>query len=202
MPLVLHAQKSVHGPYMLMVPWHFFMRAKVDDSNIHMIVPLARHCCMQCFSLPNSSTQHIWSTDLTKLLCNSCKAIGNALGVTCSEISARALHAGGAMALLRAKVDDSTIHMMGCWKSWAMLRYLHCSATDTTTFACCMTLAAPTPSPDMLHYRLMSALLLCLPLHYVINIPTQSFTPSHPCLPWQRISYPRQQMAGYCPWKG
>jgi len=42
------------------------------------------------------------------------------------------------MTLLYAKVDDSTIHMMGQWKSWAMLQYLHHSATDTMSFAQCM----------------------------------------------------------------
>jgi len=85
--------------------------------------------------LPGGQTKCIRSTDLTTMLRSSCKTIGAALGITCKEISARALRAGGAMALLRAKVDDSTIRMMGRWKSWAMLRYLHRSATDTTTFA-------------------------------------------------------------------
>jgi len=85
--------------------------------------------------LPNSTTKQIHSSDLTKQLQLSCKQIGNQLGITCAEISARALRAGGAMALLHGKVDDSTIRMMGHWKSWAMLQYLHRSATDTMSFA-------------------------------------------------------------------
>ena len=85
--------------------------------------------------LPNGQTKRIRSEDLTKLLRSSCKCIGPQLGITCSEISACALRAGGAMALLRAKVDDSTIRMMGRWRSWAMLQCLHRSATDTTSFA-------------------------------------------------------------------
>jgi len=42
------------------------------------------------------------------------------------------------MALLRAKVDNSTIRMMGQWKSWATLQYLHQSATNTMSYAKCM----------------------------------------------------------------
>jgi hypothetical protein len=65
----------------------------------------------------------------------SCKEIGESLGILYKDISARALRAGGAMALVRARVDSSLIRMMGRWKSWAMLEYLHRSATDTTSYA-------------------------------------------------------------------
>jgi hypothetical protein len=39
------------------------------------------------------------------------------------------------MALLRAKIDSSMIRLMGRWKSWAMLVYLHRSAADTSSYA-------------------------------------------------------------------
>ena len=39
------------------------------------------------------------------------------------------------MALLRANIDATTIRLMGRWKLWCMLQYLHRSAMDTTTFA-------------------------------------------------------------------
>jgi hypothetical protein len=39
------------------------------------------------------------------------------------------------MALLRARVDPVLIRLLGRWKSWTMLRYLHRSATETTHFA-------------------------------------------------------------------
>ena len=72
---------------------------------------------------------------LTNELRTSCDTIGDDLGLTRKEITARALRAGGAMALLRAKVDTTEIRLMGRWKSWAMLQYLHRSALTTTDFA-------------------------------------------------------------------
>jgi hypothetical protein len=65
----------------------------------------------------------------------TCVAIGNSLGLTARDISARVLRAGGAMALLRARVDSCIIRLLGHWKSWAMLEYLHRSATNTTPYA-------------------------------------------------------------------
>ena len=61
--------------------------------------------------------------------------MGAPLGLHPSDISARALRAGGAMALFRAKVDPSEIKLMGHWKSDAMLIYLHRSALNTLDFA-------------------------------------------------------------------
>lgn len=80
-------------------------------------------------------TKQVRSKDLTERLRASCHLIGNPIGISPSEISARALRAGGAMALLRSKIDSSLVRMMGRWKSWAMIRYLHRSAADTTTYA-------------------------------------------------------------------
>jgi hypothetical protein len=79
--------------------------------------------------------RHVRAKDLTNHLRLSCKAVGNELGLCWRDISARALRAGGAMALVRARIDSSLIRMMGRWKSWAMLEYLHRSATDTTSYA-------------------------------------------------------------------
>jgi hypothetical protein len=39
------------------------------------------------------------------------------------------------MALLRSNVDPVPIRLQGRWKSWTMIWYLHCSATDTSDFA-------------------------------------------------------------------
>ena len=39
------------------------------------------------------------------------------------------------MALLRAKVDPTEIRVIGRWRSWAMIRYLHRAALDTTNYA-------------------------------------------------------------------
>ena len=80
----------------------------------------------------SSSTKRITSTQLTKRLRTSCTEIGSTLGLAPKEISAKALRAGGAMALIRANVDPLKVRMMGRWKSWVMLRYLHRSAMNTS----------------------------------------------------------------------
>jgi hypothetical protein len=49
-------------------------------------------------------------------------------GFSPSDISARALRAGGAMALLCAQVDPDVIKLLGRWQSDQMLRYLHLQA--------------------------------------------------------------------------
>jgi len=117
--------KPTISPFKAVIRWvqHLRQHNAAGETTLHTAY------------LPNGTTKRIRSSDLTKHLQSSCKQIGKQLGITCSEISACALHAGGAMALLWAKVDDSTIHMMGLWKSWAMLQYLHHSATDTMAFA-------------------------------------------------------------------
>ena len=51
-----------------------------------------------------------------------------ALGFTPQDISARALRAGGAMALLCGHVDSDIIKLVGRWRSDEMLRYLHLQA--------------------------------------------------------------------------
>ena len=55
--------------------------------------------------------------------------MGNTIGISPADISARALRAGGAMALLCANVDHNTIRLVGRWCLDAMLRYLHIQAS-------------------------------------------------------------------------
>jgi hypothetical protein len=50
------------------------------------------------------------------------------LGYTPSDVSARALRSGGAMALLCAGVTPDVIRMVGRWRSDAIFRYLHLQA--------------------------------------------------------------------------
>lgn len=83
----------------------------------------------------NGTTRSVTSGMITNALRESCKVLGPSLGIKSTEISARALRAAGAMALLRARVDPSIIRLVGRWKSWTMLRYLHRSATETTEYA-------------------------------------------------------------------
>jgi hypothetical protein len=46
-------------------------------------------------------------------------------GITPTDVTARSLRAGGAMALLCGRVDSDSIRLVGRWKSDAMFRYLH-----------------------------------------------------------------------------
>ena len=54
--------------------------------------------------------------------------MGADLGFLPSEVSARSLHAAGAMDLLVSKVDPNIIQILGRWRSDEMLRYLHLTA--------------------------------------------------------------------------
>jgi hypothetical protein len=76
--------------------------------------------------------RHRWrlvpSTAVTAALRASAAVIGAGLGLQPGDISARALRAGGAMALLLGKVDYTTIQLIGRWRSAEILRYLHVSA--------------------------------------------------------------------------
>lgn len=78
---------------------------------------------------------NISSQSLTQSLRQALGTIGESLNIAPSEISARALRAGGAMALFRANVDPENIQLVGRWRSWAMREYLHRSATDTSSYA-------------------------------------------------------------------
>jgi hypothetical protein len=49
-------------------------------------------------------------------------------GIHATEVSARSLRAGGAMAMMCSKIDMNNIRMMGRWHSDAMMRYLHVQA--------------------------------------------------------------------------
>jgi hypothetical protein len=46
-------------------------------------------------------------------------------GIQATDISARSLRAGGAMAMFFGKIDMNNIRIMGRWHSDAMMRYLH-----------------------------------------------------------------------------
>ena len=66
---------------------------------------------------------------ITTLLRDSVRFLGpERLGFLERDVSARALRAAGAMALLVAKVDPNVIQMLGRWRSDEMFRYLHLSA--------------------------------------------------------------------------
>jgi hypothetical protein len=75
--------------------------------------------------LNSSRTMAITSTILTSHLRTAAAPLFHVTGFAPSDISARALRAGGAMALLCANVDPDVIKLLGRWRSDQMLRYLH-----------------------------------------------------------------------------
>ena len=77
----------------------------------------------------------ISSKVLTAELRKGVKQIGKSLNLAVNEVTARALRAGGCMALFRANISATNIKLCGRWRSWAMLDYLHSTGTDTTPFA-------------------------------------------------------------------
>ena len=64
-------------------------------------------------------------SDILKL---ATRFLGPTFGLSPDDISASSLRASGAMALLCAKVDSSTIRLIGRWRSNEMFRYLHTQA--------------------------------------------------------------------------
>ena len=72
-------------------------------------------------------TRPVTAAILTATLRSAAAALPD-LGFKPTDISARALRAGGAMALLCAQVDSNIIQLVGRWRSDEMLRYLHLQA--------------------------------------------------------------------------
>lgn len=69
---------------------------------------------------------------ITTHLRNTVNFLGTDLGFLPSEVSARSLRAGGAMALLLSDVDTDIIQLLGRWRSDEMFRYLHLNAEPIT----------------------------------------------------------------------
>lgn len=67
------------------------------------------------------------SSLLTTML-QEATTLSSNLGYGASDVSARSLRAGGAMALLCGRVDADTIRLVGRWQSDTMFRYLHAQA--------------------------------------------------------------------------
>uniref|UniRef100_A0A7S4I8H2 Uncharacterized protein n=1 Tax=Odontella aurita TaxID=265563 RepID=A0A7S4I8H2_9STRA len=63
--------------------------------------------------------------DITKTVRSVVKSLSDLVGFFPEDVSARSMKSGGAMAILRAKVDPDLIRLVGRWRSDVMLRYLH-----------------------------------------------------------------------------
>ena len=90
-------------------------------NNAPLSTPLSR-------VFNGTTIQRVTSKLITSTLRDAVTFIGFDLGFTKNEVSARSLRAGGATALLCAKVDPDVIQLLGRWRSDEMVRYLHLSA--------------------------------------------------------------------------
>jgi len=72
--------------------------------------------------------QGVLAKDITAALRMATTIVGDSVGFTQKDISARSLRAGGAMALLCADIDPDIIRLLGRWKSDTMFRYLFIQA--------------------------------------------------------------------------
>ena len=119
------------------------------------VVHLRRHHALPCTPLYTIFTSNgptsILASHLTSALRQSAALCGAPLGIAPTDISARALRAGGAMALIRARVDPDIVKLMGRWKSDVMLRYLHRSGLHTSDLAAKMFLHGSFIIPEHAH---------------------------------------------------
>src|SRR5210317_326458 len=107
------------------------VRRRIHHLRAHHAPP---HAPLYTVFAPTGPT-HVLASHITTVLRMSCGLIGATLGIHSHEISARALRAGGAMALVRARVDPYLVKLMGRWKSDVMIRYLHRSVLHTAGLA-------------------------------------------------------------------
>lgn len=73
----------------------------------------------------NHQTVRVTSAAITSALRCAATRLYTTTGIPPSEVSARGLRPGGAMALLCAKVDPTIPRLVGRWRSDEMFRYLH-----------------------------------------------------------------------------
>ena len=87
---------------------------------------------------------YIMATNITVALRASAALIGSSLGFLPSDVSARSLRAGGAMALLCAHVDTDRIPLIDRWQSDKILWYLHLQAQPVMQDLACHMLVGGT----------------------------------------------------------
>ena len=87
--------------------------------------PLAR-------AFTTAGPRSVTPSNISHHLRTAVQSLGTDLGFLPTDVSARSLRAGGAMALLVSKVDTDIIQLLGRWRSDAMFRYLHLQAEPIT----------------------------------------------------------------------
>jgi hypothetical protein len=69
---------------------------------------------------------------ITVALRSAAHLVGATVGFLPADVSCRSLRAGGAMAMICARIDLLTIQLLGRWRSDTMLWYLHVQAAPLT----------------------------------------------------------------------
>ena len=100
--------------------WHTY-DSKSPPLDMHLVA---------VFKGDKWSTVH--SAEITAALRAATKIIRPQVGFTPDDVSARSMQAGAAVAPLVAHGNTYTIHLVGRWRSNAMLRYLHTTAQTFT----------------------------------------------------------------------
>ena len=90
----------------------------------HQAPPDTRLCTVYLspWQLAYVTSKHLTATIRSSALCHP------HLGILAQDVSAHALWAGSAMALLCGHVDTDVIKLVGRWRSDEMLKYLHLQA--------------------------------------------------------------------------
>jgi hypothetical protein len=85
-----------------------------------------------CAYFESGTWRQVTSPMITVALRSAAHLVGATVGFLPADVSCRSLRAGGAMAMLCARIDPLTIQLLGRWRSDAMLRYLHVQAAPLT----------------------------------------------------------------------
>ena len=75
--------------------------------------------------IPSGPLCYIKSSDISKALKSAARAHGAEFGIGPDDVSAGCLRSTDAMEIFCGGVERSRICLLGRWKSWTMLRYLH-----------------------------------------------------------------------------
>ena len=75
--------------------------------------------------IPSGHLCYIKSSDISKALKSAARVHGAEFGIGPDDVSAGCLRSTGDMAIFCGGIDSSRIRLLGRWKSWTMLRYLH-----------------------------------------------------------------------------
>jgi hypothetical protein len=102
-------------------------RATILRPKHHRLKKSTASTPLASYYLTNRRTA-VKPKDVTDTLRHAMRINVHHTGIQATDISARSVRAGGAMAMFFGKIDMNNTRLMGRWHSDAMMRYLHCQA--------------------------------------------------------------------------